>query len=242
MGEDTTLVDDLGRQRILQLCDDAQETCRRLSAADDRRKLEMELRDAVMGTSRWLLPSEGSAEELVPEDAESGRPAKHLLVARGKKPLSLFDGKTWTMAKPKLWRYGDAGNLFGRDEALPTVLARACKAHFVGHVRLPQQWIRSPPAAKDHWPKRTCRAWVALEHKHDSNLDAQMPETCRRPRCHPPDACAVALVPFVGNCPAPKRCWQVILLPVSAAIGAYTAPRRSTDNNFQTASGFNVKV
>ena len=86
MGEDTTLVDHLGRQRILQLCDEVQETCRKLSAPDARRKLEMELRDAVMGKSRWLLPSETSNEEPVQEDADSGRAAKHLLVARGKKP------------------------------------------------------------------------------------------------------------------------------------------------------------
>ena len=47
MGDDTTLVDHLGRQRILQLCE-VQETCRKLSAADARRKLELELRDAVI--------------------------------------------------------------------------------------------------------------------------------------------------------------------------------------------------
>jgi hypothetical protein len=126
MGEDTTLVDHLGRQRILQLCDEVQETCRKLSAPDARRKLEMELRDAVMGKSRWLLPSETSNEEPVQEDADSGRAAKHLLVARGKKPLSLFDWKIWTMAKPKLWRYGDAGNLFDREEALSTREWAAC--------------------------------------------------------------------------------------------------------------------
>ena len=126
MGDDTTLVDHLGRQRILQLCDEVQETCRKLSAADARRKLELELRDAVMGKSRWLLPSETSNEEPVEEDADSGRAAKHLLVARGKKPLSLFDWKIWTMAKPKLWRYGDAGNLFDREEALSTREWAAC--------------------------------------------------------------------------------------------------------------------
>ena len=126
MGDDTTLVDHLGRQRILQLCDEVQETCRKLSAADARRKLELELRDAVMGKSRWLLPSESPQEELGQADAESGCAAKHLFVARGKKPLSLFDWKIWTMAKPKLWRYGDAGNLFDREEALSTREWAAC--------------------------------------------------------------------------------------------------------------------
>ena len=126
MGDDTTLVDHLGRQRILQLCDEVQETCRKLSAADARRKLELELRDAVMGKSRWLLPSESPQEELGQADAESGCAAKHLFVARGKKPLSLFDWKIWTMAKPKLWRYGEAGNLFDREEALSTREWAAC--------------------------------------------------------------------------------------------------------------------
>ena len=126
MGEDTTLVDHLGRQRILQLCDEVQETCRKLSAADARRKLELELRDAVMGTSHWFLPSETSGEDPVQEDADTGHAAKHLLVARGKKPLSLFDWKIWSMAKPKLWRYGDAGNLFDREEPLSTREWAAC--------------------------------------------------------------------------------------------------------------------
>ena len=126
MGEDTTLVDHLGRQRILQLCDEVQETCRKLSAADARRKLELELRDAVMGTSRWFLPSETSGEDPVQEDADTGYAAKHLFVARGKKPLSLFDWKIWSMAKPKLWRYGDAGNLFDREAPLSTREWAAC--------------------------------------------------------------------------------------------------------------------
>ena len=147
MGEDTTLVDHLGRQRILQLCDEVQETCRKLSAADARRKLELELRDAVMGRSRWLLPSETSNEEPVEEDADSGRAAKHLLVARGKKPLSLFDWKIWTMAKPKLWRYGDAGNLFDREEALSTrewaacLLLREARGEAFGFVVSFDKWI-----------------------------------------------------------------------------------------------------
>ena len=52
--------------------------------------------------------------------------ASHLLVARGKQPLSLWDWKIWTMAKPRLWRYGDAGNLFGRDTNLSTTEWAAC--------------------------------------------------------------------------------------------------------------------
>ena len=30
------------------------------------------------------------------------------------------DWKIWTMAKPRLWRFGDAANLFDREEPLST--------------------------------------------------------------------------------------------------------------------------
>ena len=35
-----------------------------------------------------------------------------LQVPRGRKPLSLWDWKVWPLAKPHLWRYGDASNLY----------------------------------------------------------------------------------------------------------------------------------
>ena len=56
MGEDTTLVDHVGRKRILDLVDDIQDTCRKLSTSEARAKLEKELSYAVMGKSSWLLP------------------------------------------------------------------------------------------------------------------------------------------------------------------------------------------
>ena len=40
-----------------------------------------------------------------------------LQVPRGRKPLSLWDWRVWPQAKPHLWRYGDAGNLYF-DESL----------------------------------------------------------------------------------------------------------------------------
>ena len=121
MEDDAVLLDHLGRKRIQKLCDEIQETCRKLSTQDMRRKLEVELRDAVMGKSRWLLPEEQPAAE-GPETHE----AQHLLVARDKKPLSFFDWKIWSMAKPRLWRYGDASNLFDREEPLSTAEWTAC--------------------------------------------------------------------------------------------------------------------
>ena len=78
--------------------------------------VELRLSHAVMGKSSWLLPDAHDAQEqeVTPEAS------KHLLVARGKKLLSLFDWKIWTMAKPRLWRFGDAANLFDREEPLST--------------------------------------------------------------------------------------------------------------------------
>ena len=150
--EQRTLVDHLGRKNILELCRQIHESCRQLSAAEQQRRLEQELRDAVMGKSRWLnAPELGVAQSNAEPEAEPVRDvadevdsvmvvaepeaadaegddlqASHLLVARGKQPLSLWDWKIWTMAKPRLWRYGDAGNLFGRDTNLSTTEWAAC--------------------------------------------------------------------------------------------------------------------
>ncbi|CAJ1335646.1 unnamed protein product, partial [Effrenium voratum] len=122
--EQRTLVDRLGRQKILDLCREIHQSCRQLSAAEQRDRLERELRDAVMGKSRWL---NGSQEQPVPiEEEQVDRQAPHLLVARGKQPLSWWDWKIWTMAKPRLWRYGDAGNLFERETHLSTSEWAAC--------------------------------------------------------------------------------------------------------------------
>jgi hypothetical protein len=55
--EQQTLVDHVGRQRMLDLCKGIHESCQKLSAGDLRRKLEEELRDAVMAKSRWFLSS-----------------------------------------------------------------------------------------------------------------------------------------------------------------------------------------
>ena len=131
---DAVLQDHLGRKRILQLCDEIQECCQKLSASEARTKLEGELRDAVMGRSWWSCPQEqqqASGEGSTATDpglstSTGSHKAQHLFVGRDKKPLSLFDWKIWTMAKPRLWRYGDAANLFERDEALSTAEWSAC--------------------------------------------------------------------------------------------------------------------
>ena len=120
--EQRTLVDYLGRAKILQLCRDVHETCKQLSGPEQRSRLEMELRDAVMGKSRWLHRADEAQEADVQADSAA---SPHLLLARGKKPLSLWDWKIWTMAKPRLWRHGDAGNLYER-EGLSTSERAAC--------------------------------------------------------------------------------------------------------------------
>ncbi|CAJ1374089.1 unnamed protein product [Effrenium voratum] len=74
--EQRTLVDRLGRQKILDLCREIHQSCRQLSAAEQRDRLERELRDAVMGKSRWL---NGSQEQPVPiEEEQVDRQARHL--------------------------------------------------------------------------------------------------------------------------------------------------------------------
>ncbi|CAE7805362.1 unnamed protein product, partial [Symbiodinium sp. CCMP2592] len=104
-----TGLDHLGRARILKLCEEIHANCKTLSRSDMQRHLERELSHASQGRARWQL-----AEER--REREAPDSAAHLMVGRGKKPLSLWDWKIWTMAKPRLWRYGDAGNLFDRDE------------------------------------------------------------------------------------------------------------------------------
>ena len=141
-----TLIDHVGRKRILELCQEIHESCQKVSAQQMRVKLEQELRDAVMGKSRWYLQGQtaddrpSSDPSTFQENSETAETklqsdilprtedlqAPHLAVARGKKPLSLWDWKIWTMAKPKLWRYGDASNLYERETALSTTEWAAC--------------------------------------------------------------------------------------------------------------------
>ena len=160
--DETTLIDHIGRKRILALCDEIRQQSQRVSSEEKRAQIEKELQDAVMGTSRWLhlkpqtpeglteregctpTSTVGSGQEATTSSARAATsssdcaspPANaaapevklpHLYVARGKKLLSLWDWKIWTMFKPKLWRYGDACNLYPeRDTALSTGEWAAC--------------------------------------------------------------------------------------------------------------------
>ena len=63
-----TLIDHVGRKRILELCQEIHESCRKVSAQEMRVKLEEELRDAVMGKSRWYL--QGQAADAARTDSQ----------------------------------------------------------------------------------------------------------------------------------------------------------------------------
>ena len=82
-----------------------------------------------------------SADFVLPTShVDRNRPVR-LAVARGKKPLSLWGWKIWTMARPRLWRYGDAGNLFERETSLATSgLAYCCEKNWN------TTWVRSTTA------------------------------------------------------------------------------------------------
>ena len=64
--------------------------------------------DIVAGASG--AKASGSASPKDRPEASASIPC--LQVPRGKAPLSLYDWKIWAQARPTLWRYGDACNLF----------------------------------------------------------------------------------------------------------------------------------
>ena len=200
--EESTLIDHLGRKRILALCDEIRQQSQRLSSDEKRAQIEKELQDAVMGTSRWLHQQpQTSATSNTEQPLEAGsctateaahsgledvaatcssRPATspsastspptntaapegklpHLYVARGKKLLSLWDWKIWTMVKPKLWRYGDACNLYPeRETALSTGEWAACMLlREEMEYTLPEE----PEEFKAPLQNRIAVDWVAL--------------------------------------------------------------------------------
>ena len=65
------------------------------------------------------MPPEGANARA--NAASVGKAPIHLVVPRAKVPLSLWDWRVWSQARPTLWRYGDAGNLYpARDTDLKT--------------------------------------------------------------------------------------------------------------------------
>ena len=106
------LVDDAGRERILELCKEIRNRAAKLSHPDKIHKLQAELQKTALGKQDW----QKSGPKDFPDDSPPIPPLgpstlPRLEVPRSATPLSLFDWRIWSQARPGLWRYGDAGNL-----------------------------------------------------------------------------------------------------------------------------------
>ena len=101
-----SLIHDVGRARILEICRDVRERCKRLDRPGLETQLQKDMASAARGTTWWQTVD--GAEELA-----------HLVVPRAKVPLSLWDWQVWSQARPTLWRYGDAGNLYPARDTNP---------------------------------------------------------------------------------------------------------------------------
>ena len=118
MGEAACLVDEAGRARILDICEEVRKSCARLDDAERRGKLQLELQKTATGQQEWQAPN--------PTDAASSSSGTipHLRQPRGSTPLSYWDWRIWTMARPTLWRFGDAANFQYSDrETLLTLMS-----------------------------------------------------------------------------------------------------------------------
>jgi hypothetical protein len=93
------LIDDAGRERCLEICKKIINHTAKLSHPEKRRKLEAQMQKAALGQQDWQMSSDGP--HTLPK----------LEVPRSATPLSLFDWRVWSQARPNLWRYGDGANL-----------------------------------------------------------------------------------------------------------------------------------
>ena len=99
------LIDDAGRERILDICKQISDGAAGLSRTDRLHKLQAELQSAALG--RHACQASEASDCAMPQ----------MQVPRGSTPLSLWDWKVWSQARPTLWRFGDAGNLDPRRAA-----------------------------------------------------------------------------------------------------------------------------
>ena len=113
LGDTACLIDEAGRARILDICDKVRTSCERISLAEKKFKLQMELQKTATGQQIWQQPIDAPSRS-------SGELA-HLVQPRGKLPLSYWDWRIWTMARPTLWRFGDGANLYPDRETALTV-------------------------------------------------------------------------------------------------------------------------
>ena len=121
LGEAACLVDEAGRARILEVCQKVRQSCARLDEAERKGKLQLELQKSATGQQDWQAPTQAEAGS----DSRSGT-IPHLQQPCGSTPLLYWDWRIWTMARPTLWRYGDAANLYPDREAPLTINEWMC--------------------------------------------------------------------------------------------------------------------
>ena len=102
------LVDDAGRERILDMCKDIRKRCEKLSKPERQQKLQAQLAE--------IASRSGQTSSSDDNRAASGDAVPLLEVPRGDKPLSLWDWQIWSMAMPSLFTFGDAANLYPHRE------------------------------------------------------------------------------------------------------------------------------
>lgn len=99
-------MDEVGRARVLDLCASVRKTAARISSTDRQHKLQAAFQRAANG-----VPPEPRTCSKAATGVSSAA-VDHLVVPRGKRPMSLFDWRAWTQARPTLWCYGGASNLY----------------------------------------------------------------------------------------------------------------------------------
>ena len=77
--------------------------------------MQRELQKTAMGEQAWQAANPTNAA-----DNSSGI-VPHLRHPRDSKPLSYWDWRIWTMARPTLWRFGDAANLYTDRQTMLTL-------------------------------------------------------------------------------------------------------------------------
>jgi len=103
----------------LEISRDVLAKCCKLSARDAQAKLEQDMQKGVLGVATWQQSLAATTQDADGGDStNTGIPLME--VPRGPRPLSLWDWKVWTQARPTLWCYEDGGNLYPRTTALLT--------------------------------------------------------------------------------------------------------------------------
>ena len=106
------LIDEAGRERILELCRAVRKGAEKLTSSQRMRALQAQFARTALGQEAWQQCASAAAPVL-----------PHLEVPRGRVPLSFFDWRIWAQARPTLWRYGDAGHLDPKRDGATQLLA-----------------------------------------------------------------------------------------------------------------------